>query len=355
MRPGAHTLSAQAYGPLVVVGLSHRTAPVAFREQAALTQSTARALLGDLRAMPGVSAAAVLSTCNRTEAYAVVAPPAGVAPLRDALAARGRLRSEQVAAAGYAHTGPDALRHLFRVASGLDSMVVGESEIQHQVRAAAAMAAEEDTLGILDETFRDAVATGRRVRRETGIGRGPVSTASVCVELARHALGNLTGRRALIVGAGPMASSGARALARNGAAQIVVANRTLAHARRLAAELGGRGIGLSALVAEVARADLVVACTGAPAPVLRRAEVAQAVRGRADRPLVIVDLAVPRDVEASVASLDGVVLLDMDDLRLTTEANRAGRAIEALRGEAIVAREVARCIGRGALRVVTAA
>jgi glutamyl-tRNA reductase len=234
-------------------------------------------------------------------------------------------------------------------------MVIGESEIQHQVRAAAAMAAEERTLGALADAFRDAVATGRRVRRETGIGRGPVSTASVCVELARHALGDLTGRRTLVLGAGAMASSAARAFARNGAGQIVVANRTVAHARRLAADLAGRGTGLSALRAEVARADLVVACTGAPAPVLRRAEVAHATRGRADRPLVIVDLALPRDVEASVASLDGVVLLDMDDLRLTTEANRASRAVEALRGEAIVAREVARCIARGAPPVATAA
>jgi glutamyl-tRNA reductase len=177
----------------------------------------------------------------------------------------------------------------------------------------------------------------------------------VCVELARQALGGLDGRRALVLGAGAMASSAARALARNDTAEIVVANRTAARARRLAADLGGRGTGLRALGPELVAADLVVACTGAPAPVLHRAAVARAVRLRRGRPLVIVDLALPRDVDASVASLDGVVLLDIDDLRLTAAANRAGRALEALRGEAIVAREVARCVARGAAAPLPAA
>jgi glutamyl-tRNA reductase len=354
VRPDVHTLAARAYGPLVAVGLSHRTAPVALRERAALSEPAARALLAGLRAMPGVSAAAVLSTCNRTELYAV-AGPAEVEPLRAALAARGRLSPEEVAAAGFAHTGPDALAHLFRVAAGLDSLVLGETEIQHQVRRTAAIADEAGTLGELAGPFRDALATGRRVRRETGIGRGAVSTASVCVELARQALGGLDGRRALVLGAGAMAASAARALARNDTAEIVVANRTAARARRLAADLGGRGTGLRALGPELVAADLVVACTGAPAPVLHRAVLARAVRLRRGRPLVIVDVALPRDVDASVASLDGVVLLDIDDLRLTAAANRAGRALEALRGEAIVAREVARCLARGVVAPLPAA
>ena len=353
---GVRPLAAQAYGPLVAVGLSHRTAPVALRERAALSEPAARALLTELRSNPGVSAAAVLSTCNRTELYAVAGRVGvDVEPLRAALAAHGRLGPEEFAEAGFAYTGPDALGHLFRVAAGLDSLVVGETEIQHQVRRAAALAAAEGTLGVLAEAFRDAVATGRRVRRETGIGRGPVSTASVCVELARRALGGLNGRRALVLGAGAMASSAARALDRNGTAGIVVANRTATRARRLAADLGGRGTGLATLGPELVAADLVVACTGAPTPVLHRAAVARAVRLREGRPLVIVDLALPRDVDPAVASLDGVVLLDIDDLRLTAAANRADRALEALRGEAIVAREVARCLARGAAAPLAAA
>ena len=147
MRPFSGAPGATAYGPLVVVGISHRTATVALRERAALTEPAARALLGDLRSMPSTSAAAVLSTCNRTEVYALSSAPDPIEPLCGALAARGRLGPETVAAAGFHHTGPDALRHLFRVAAGLDSMVVGEPEIQHQVRRSAAVAAEEGMLG----------------------------------------------------------------------------------------------------------------------------------------------------------------------------------------------------------------
>jgi len=361
VRPFSGARAATAYGPLVAVGISHRTATVALREQAALTEPAARALLGDLRSMPSMSAAAVLSTCNRTEVYALSSAQDPIEPLRGALAARGRLGPETVAAAGFHHTGPDALRHLFRVAAGLDSMVVGEPEIQHQVRRAAAVAAEADMLGDgLDAVFRAALAAGRRVRRETGVGRGAVSTASVCVALARQALGEIAGRRALVVGAGAMASSAARALARNGAGEIVVANRTERAARRLAQDVGGTGVGLGRVEGELARADLVVSCTSAPGPVVRRADVVRAVRLRDGRPLVCVDLALPRDVDPTAATLEGVVLLDIDDLRLAAATNRAGRAVEARRAETIVADEVARCLrprrlARAAPRLASAA
>jgi glutamyl-tRNA reductase len=332
---------------VIAVGISHRTATVSLRERAALSEPAARALLGDLRSTAGVSAAVVLSTCNRTELYATAAAPDAVEALRDALAARGRLSSEAVAAAGFAHTGTAAVEHLFRVAAGLDSLVLGEPEIQHQVRHAAAIAAEAGTLhGELDAAFRHALAAGRRVRRETGIGRGAISTASVGVDLARRALGELCGRSALVIGAGAMASSMARALARHGVDEIVVANRTPAAARRLAGEVGGRGVALPGLAAELTGADLVVACTGAPGPVLRRPEAARALRLRRARPIVVLDLAMPRDVERAVASLEGVVLFDVDDLRLAADANRASRELEARRGEAIVGAEVARFLRR---------
>jgi glutamyl-tRNA reductase len=297
--------------------------------------------------VPAISAATVLSTCNRTELYAIAAACDAVEVLRGALAARGGLTPEAVAAAGFAYCGAPALEHLFRVAAGLDSMVAGEPEIQHQVRRAATLAADEGTLAPdLDKVFRHAVAAGRRVRRQTGIGRGAVSTASVCVALARRALGELRGCRALVVGAGAMASSAARALRRHNVGDLVVANRTPAAGRRLAEGLGGRGVSLAGLAAELARADLVVACTGAPAPVLRRQDAARAVRVRRGRPLVCIDLAMPRDIEPAVAMLDGVVLLDADDLRRTADANRAERALEARRGEAIITAEVARCLER---------
>jgi glutamyl-tRNA reductase len=358
VRPVAGTLSpaAEPYGSLVAVGISHRTATVALRERAALTEPAARALLGDLRSMPAVSAAAVLSTCNRTELYAIAAAPDAVESLRGAFAARGRLTPEAVAAAGFACSGAEALGHLFRVAAGLDSLVVGEPEIQHQVRRAAALAAEQGTLGSeLDQVFRHALSAGRRVRRETGVGRGAVSTASVGVELARRALGDLHGRRALVLGAGAMASSMARALRRNGVAGVVVCNRTVAAARRLAGEVAGRAVGLDVLAAEVGGADLVVACTGAPEPVLRRPVGARAVRSRSGRPLVCIDLAMPRDIEPGVARLPGVVLFDVDDLRGIADANRWGRALAARRGEAIVLAELARCVDRGRRRSLASA
>jgi glutamyl-tRNA reductase len=342
--------SAAAHCPaaLVAVGLSHRTASLALRERAALGEAASRALLGDLRSSAAVSAAAVLSTCNRTEVYAIAAGPGAVEALRGALAGRGRLAPGAVAAAGYTHAGEQAAAHLFRVAAGLDSMVVGEPEIQHQVRRAAALAAEEGALGPeLGAVFRHALAAGRRARRETGIGRGAVSTASVCVALAERALGDLRGRRILVVGAGAMAESAARALMRHGAGGLVVANRTPGAARRLAEDLGGRGVGLAGLAEHVASADLVVACTGASAPLLALADVARAVRMRRSRPLVCIDLAVPHDIDPAAARLDGVVLLDLDDLRLVAEANRADRALEARRAEAIVAAEVARFVAGG--------
>ena len=161
VRPFSGAPGATAYGPLVVVGISHRTATVALRERAALTEPAARALLGDLRSMPSTSAAAVLSTCNRTEVYALSSAPDPIEPLCGALAARGRLGPETVAAAGFHHTGPDALRHLFRVAAGLDSMVVGEPEIQHQVRRSAAVAAEEGMLGAATDRAGRAVEARR--------------------------------------------------------------------------------------------------------------------------------------------------------------------------------------------------
>jgi glutamyl-tRNA reductase len=166
------------------------------------------------------------------------------------------------------------------------------------------------------------------------------------VELARRALGDLRGRRALVLGAGAMAASMARALRRNGVEGVVVCNRTLAAARRLAGEVGGRAVGPDGLAPELGRADLVVACTGAPEPVLRRRVLADALRGRGGRPLVCIDLAMPRDIEPAVAGLDGVALFDIDDLRATADSNRWGRALAARRAEAIVAAEVARCVDR---------
>ena len=336
---------------LLVLGLSHRTAPLEARERAALPEPAARRLLGALREAPDVAEAVVLSTCNRTEVYAVAG---GAATLARELVAHTALTASELEAVAFVKAGEDAVRHLFRVAAGLDSMVLGEPEIRAQVRRAVDAAAGEGMLGPrLAALFRAALGAGRRVRARTGIGRGAMSTSAVTVELARRALGDLAGCRALFVGAGKMAEATARALLREGVSQVTVANRTPAAAEELAARLGGRGVGLGALRAELAGADLVVACTDAPGPVVRRADVAGALAGRR-KPLVCIDIAVPRDVEPAVAGLDGALVLDLDDLRRVAAANRAGRELEARRAEAIVATEVRRFVAGPAGRAAGA-
>jgi glutamyl-tRNA reductase len=276
--------------------------------------------------------------------------------LARALALRGGLSDSELQGVAYAHAGEAAVRHVFRVAAGLDSMVVGEPEIARQVRHAAALAAEADAAGpALSALFREALSAGRRVRRATAVGRGAVSTASVTVALARRALGDLRGRRVLIVGAGAMSESAARALERHGVADIAIAARTLASSNRLASKLGGRGVALADVAPALAASDLVVACTDAPGAVLSRQAVAAAVRSRPDRRLVCIDLAVPRDVEAAAGRLDGVVLLDLDDVRALARESLAGRALEARRGEAIVTAEVERFLARLPARALAAA
>ncbi|HET8672423.1 MAG TPA: glutamyl-tRNA reductase [Thermoleophilaceae bacterium] len=329
---------------LVAIGLSHRTAPVRLREKATLDPDGVRCLLRLLISDPQVAEAAAISTCNRTEVY-VVGEDAerGKAAVERALASCTRISAAELACAHYALYDEHAAGHLFRVAGGMDSMVLGESEVQGQVRAAAMLAREEETLGeLLDGLFQRALAAGRRVRQQTRIANGPTSLSSVAADVASRALPHLAERRVLLVGAGRMAESTGRALVRQGARKIVVASRTLQSARALAVCLGGRAVRLDAVQAELERADLVVCSTDAPHAVLRRDEVARAVATRAGRTLALIDLAVPRDVEPEVGALPGVLLHDIDDLERGMRDGVDGRRRELARAEAIVADEVAR-------------
>ena len=254
-------MSAAGSPRLVVLGLSHRTAPVEQREKAALHPDRVRELLRGLAAAPGVAECAALSTCNRTEVYAVCEDAgAGTEAAARELVAASRISAAELRCAHYAHHDEHAAAHLFRVAAGLDSMVLGESDVQGQVRAAAELAREEDTLGpLLRGLFRQAVAAGRRVRRETSIACGATSLSSVAVGIALRHHPDLGRRRVLVIGAGRMAAATGHALRRHGAHDVVVANRTPSAARELAAELGGRATGLDALAGELAGAELVVA------------------------------------------------------------------------------------------------
>jgi len=329
---------------LIVVGLSHRTAPVEQREKAALSDAAARGLVRALIGRADIHEAVALSTCNRTEVY-VRADDSSVAEdaVCRALVEHTDISRAELDCARYAHREERAAVHLLRVASSLDAMVVGESEIQGQVRGAFDQAHEEDTVGpVLDNLFRKALETGKRVRHETAIGAGVVSVASVAVELAREAVVDLNARRALLIGAGDVAETTAAALVESGVRELVVANRTVSTARRLAERIGGEGVGFDRLPQELSGADIVISSTDAPHPILGHNDVEQAMRSRPGRPMVLIDIAVPRDLEPEIGAVPGVRLYDIDDLERVVEGNLNGRMREAEQAEVIVLGEARR-------------
>ena len=313
---------------LVVLGASHRTAPLAVRERLALLDGQVEPFLRSLVALPGVEEAVALSTCNRTELYVVGSDPSAASA---ALAARADVPF-------YSERNCDAARHLCRVASGLDSMVLGEAEIQGQVKRAYEHALAARTTGPLtNRLFRAALATGKRVRTETAITTGGASVASVAVEAARSSLGTLLDRRVVIVGAGENAEQVARALHAHGVTTMFVANRRRERASELARRFGGVSGGFDALPDELSRADVVVSSTGSPHAIIGPEEL-EAVRS--GRPLLLIDLAVPRDIDPACAGVAGVTLLDMDGLQRQVRGNLGVRRTEALRAEAIVEQEI---------------
>ncbi len=323
---------------LLVVGLSHKTAPVEQREKAALSEGATRQVLRDLMRGGAVTEAVALSTCNRTEIYVATHD---LLLAEDVVAAvlvsHTRIADDELACARYVLRDDRAAAQLFRVASSLDSMVVGESEIQGQVRAAWDLGAEEGTTGpLLNQLFRQALEVGKSVRSNTRIGTGSASVPAVALDLAEDVLADLPGRRVLVIGAGRMAEATTLALIQHGVRDVVVANRTVGTARELAERFGGRGVGFDRLGHELHGADIVISSTDAPHPILGCREIAPVMTDRADRPMVVVDISVPRDVDADVADLPGVALFDIDDLERVVEANLNGRRLEAERGEGFV-------------------
>jgi glutamyl-tRNA reductase len=328
----------------IVVGLSHRTSPVELREKAALGDAEARALLRAVVRGGAAREAAALSTCNRTEIYAA-ADDLAVAEeaLVQALVDHSRMARPELDCVRYVHRDDRVASHLFRVAASLDSMVIGESEIQAQVQAAWELAREEGAAGpLLNQLFRQALEAGKQARSGTLIGHGSTSVSAVAVRLARGAIADLPQRRVLIIGAGHVAEAAAAALVEEGIDQVVVANRTVTSARTLAARFGGRGVGFDRVGAELEAADIVISSTDAPHVILTPEQIEPVMAGRAGRPLVLIDLAVPRDVDAAVAEVPGVVLHDIDDLDRVVESSMNGRRLEAGRAEELVAGEVRR-------------
>jgi len=298
---------------LLTVGVSHRTAPVALLERCAMAAGDVVTALRDLVAGPHVREAIVLATCNRVEVFAEVDRfHGGVVEVSRVLARQAGATVEELSPYVTMHYEDQAVAHLFTVAAGLDSMVVGETQVLGQLRAAYALAQDEGTVGrALHPVAQRALRVGKRVHAETGIDRAGASLVSVSLDRAEDRLGSLRGRPALVVGAGSMGALAATTLAHRGAAVTVSSRTTAAHAERLAGSVGRRVAALADLPAELAAADVLVTCTGASGPVVGTEVVARAVTGRPDRPLIIVDLALPRDVEPGVAAIPGVHVVDL--------------------------------------------
>jgi glutamyl-tRNA reductase len=308
---------------VLVVGLSHKSAPVAILERVAVSGDTLSKLLRDVAQAEPVAEVFVVSTCNRVEVYADVDRfHAGVTAICEMLARHCGVPAHELTTNLYVHYEDRAVSHLMAVACGLDSMVVGEGQILGQVRSALKVAGDHGTVGrVLSELGRLALRTGKRARAETGIGRAGLSLLTVAIDLAAAGLGQagpdaLAGRDVLIVGAGSMSAMAAATATRSGAASIVVANRTRRHAERLAADVSASTAGLADLPAAMAAADVVISCTGAAGQGITASSVSAAVAARtlAGRPgaLILLDLAMPRDVEPDVDGLPGVVLIGMD-------------------------------------------
>lgn len=330
---------------VVVLGLSHQTAPLAVREKLAVQAEEIEPVLRQIAALPGVREAALLCTCNRVEIYAVADD--GEAALRamgSDLAVRAALADAELEPHLYARSDTQAVHHLFRVASSLDSLVIGESQILGQVKSTHETAVRVGTAGpILNLCFSRSFRVAKRVRTETAIARNPTSISSVAVELVRQVFGGFEGRHVLIIGAGEMADLAARSLQGQGAS-LTVTNRTAARADELAARMSCRTHPFEDLFGALAGADIVLASTGAQKPILTREMLTRVQRGRRGRPLFVVDIAVPRDVEPDCAEIQGIYLADVDDLQKVASAHRDGRRVEADQAEAIVEQELARFI-----------
>ena len=309
---------------LVAVGVNHTTADVELRERLAFSTQQAQAALASLRDVPGVCEAALLSTCNRTELYCLTDDSAP--DLVAWMAERRHLSRDKIEPVLYQHQGEEALEHMMRVAGGLDSLVLGEPQILGQMREAYARAHEAGLLnGELSRLFQEVFSVAKRIRTETGIGANPVSVAYAAVSFARHIFADLKKSRALLICAGEMIELVARHLSEQQVREITIANRTQARASELAASVGGRGISLEELPVALENADILISCTAAPLPILGKGMVERALKQRRHRPMFMVDIAVPRDIEPEVGNLDDVYLYTVDHLQEAIQENVRAR------------------------------
>ena len=326
--------------------MSHQTAPIELRERLAYSQAEIPEALSLLVGSELIKEAVLLSTCNRTEIYAFSEKPEHAAQAALDFFQRDRsVSSEEIERHFYDRVGVEAVKHLYRVASGMDSMVLGEPQILGQVKEAYRIAIEANTTGVLlNKLFHKAFQAAKRIRTETRIGNYAVSVASTAVELATKIFGDLKFCAVLLVGAGNMGELTAQHLVGAGAASITVTNRTPATAQSLATRFGGAAAPFDDLAASISRADIVISTTGAPRPIITYKMAQEALRARRHKPIFLIDIAVPRDIEAKVVKLEGAYVYNIDDLQEIALRNREEREKEAAAAEVIVAEEVSKFI-----------
>jgi glutamyl-tRNA reductase len=328
---------------LLAIGISHKTAPVEVRERLALPEKRATGFVRDLRGAADVYEAVTISTCNRTELYLVVSDPVEAeSRVLSMLASQAGIRPTELAGSIYSHRNCDAARHLYRVSAGLESMVVGEAEIQGQVKRGYDAALERGSTGPLtNHLFKAALQAGKRARTETAISERQLSLAAVAVALARERLPpGLDGRSVVIVGTGETSELTARALRDSGCHTVFVASRRRDRAVSLARRFAGESVSFDELPLVLERADIVVAATASPHLLLEAQELTEVMAARGGRPMLLIDLAVPRDIDAACAEIDGVSLYDVDDLEAVVARNRKIRQAEARKAEGIIEEEI---------------
>jgi glutamyl-tRNA reductase len=340
---------------LLITGVNHRTAPVEVREKLAFDDAGLVEALGNLKRRTGLLECMILSTCNRVEITVASEDAAGAEESIEHFLSESRAVDRAwVSPYLYWHDGPDAIRHLFRVAASLDSMIVGEPQILGQLKAAYSRAKECGALsGFLDTVLTRAFNVAKRVRSETDIGQSAVSVSYAAVELAREIFGSLAGKRVLLVGAGKMAESAARHLRRAGVSEILVTNRTRSRAEAISEEFQGRTLEYDRFFSSLQDVDIVIASSAAPHYILTREQMREVIGRRRNRPMFLIDIAVPRNIEPDVNELDNVFLYDIDDLDRVVQTNIKGRIEVAVEAEDIIREEVERMVLRLKSREVT--
>jgi glutamyl-tRNA reductase len=330
-----------------ITGVNHRSAPVEVRERLAFDEPSIAAALLDLKSRPGFCEGMILSTCNRVEVALTCEDATALLAVDEFLADTRHVARDWVTPYLYRYEDGDAIRHLFRVASSLDSMVVGEPQILGQLKSAYALAKEHGAVsGFLDTLLTRAFNVAKRVRSETEIGANAVSVSYAAVELARDIFGTLDDKKVMIVGAGKMSELAARHLRRSGATHIFVTNRTPERAVEMAQVFDGKIIEYTKLMGFLPEVDIVITSSGAPHYIITRDEMKKVIDARRNRPMFLIDIAVPRNIEPSVNKLDNVFLYDIDDLQKVVDTNLVGRMQSAEEAEAIIREEVERMMAR---------